>query len=1830
MEIRVLGPVEVVVEGVAVSMGGQKQRTVLALLVVAGGQRVTADQLIAEAYGDEAPDRARRSIHTFISTLRRTFGEMLRSDRRGYVLDVVDESVDARRFEADLRAGRELIDSDPDAASETLRRALAEWRGHAYSDVDVREVLGVEIARLNELRTAAVEVRIEADLARGLHLDLVGELGALIAEHPLRERLRAHHMLALYRSGRQAEALRSYTTARAMLVEELGVEPSPDLQELELRILDQDPDLTVDLRPSIEAMAVVACDATPSTPSMPERERQLTRLHQAFDTAALDAGVRFIDVRGTTIYGVFPSIDRAGDAAQRVARAGGRVALDHGEVDVTDSDVTGPPVTRAARLSAVANVGQVLLSAEAHRALSAGPGEGWTVRSLGHHRLAGTQEPDPIFQLVTPDQQNDFGPLLLNRRPAAAPTQARAPLSGYEMRQLRKTDDVGSVYEAYQPSLGRSVHLRMLPADLVDDPQFIRRFEAEMHRVASIHHPAIVSVLDFWRDPDSAVVVYEPIDASSSFDPSRPDALDVLMTVAEAIARAHERGVVHGGLRSDAITVDEHGNPYVHGLGLAPIVSGSVQLDATAMTAPEAIGEAPTPAADVYALGVLAAEALAGERWHPDQGPPDIDGAVGDIVRACLDPDPAARPPTAGDFIASFTDGLARPMVLKRAARNPYKGLAAFTEVDAIDFFGRTELVDRLVDDVAHHRVTAVAGPSGIGKSSAVKAGVVPRLRSGGASVVVTDMTPGSDPFESLADALSRVAVTVPGPLVRSLADEAVRLGDVVGSVLPVGAELLLVIDQFEEVFTLATGPDADAFLAMLERELHADGGPVRVVLTIRADFLDRPLAHPRFGALIADRTVMVHGPSREELADIITLPAAAVEVQVEPALVEAICDDAAAQPGALPLVEHVLTELFDARTSDTLTVGAYHQAGGLAAAVGRSAEAAYLGLNPDDQTTARAALMGLVSVGEDAADTRRRVRLAQLIRSGLDQASLERVLDAFVKRRLVVLDHDPRTHQPTAEVAHEALISEWDRLRDWLDEAREDLLMARRIESAARDWTASDGDSSFLLRGGRLEQAEAWHARAGEAITDQETDFLAESRRSAAAEAKQRRRNRRRLTTVLATALAITVALAAVANNARTAADRRATENRVAELASTARLTAETDADLSLLLAIEAHELSGQLGQRPSGEVMVALQEAVQETRLVTRVPHGEFVAAFNPDGDTFVADVGPRSSDLAVYSADTFDLLRTVELPVKPGDAAFSPDGSILAVTPEPDGDDADEPGTSVYLVETDGYTEFGRLEGVCCTARPEFSPDGRFITASSAFSTLSWDLTDLDRPPVQWRNDSGGYTSDSSALATIIGTEGSTDVGFYDPVSGELLDQKTLPVPRILGLDLHPTRDLMLVNGQLWEFDGLSPQLDLGLANEPRGVFASSGDRVALVNDSREMVVAGLDGSGRIRLPAPVHVLSDDAFSPDGRLVAVVTALGETSIWDTSTSGPRALRNIESSATTALQMYVSPDGLNLSTVEAAGSVATVRRYDFDTGQLAAQSGGFWAVPWLPAVSPSGLYAAGANDPESGRIEELDTRTIIYEEPCVSPSGIHDSGDFSLNRRTCGARFQGATVRVSDGKTLWADFYPIAFGPAGTPSEGLIAEGWTGGVGLRRLPDGNFINDPGALLPPPGGMGPPRFSPDGGLILMGSDDNGGWVVDVAAFAGGAMGLDIVATVLAEGEFVNTVAAGPNVFATAHADAIRTWDRATNELWFELPVDGSVVPDVAISPDGSTLMYLDADGVIKRMLLNPDELVAFARSRVTRDFTEQECERYSIAEDCSVYATAVDDDPGA
>ncbi|MDQ3874040.1 MAG: protein kinase, partial [Actinomycetota bacterium] len=1132
-----LGPLEAWVDGSPVRLGGRKQRTALALLAANAGKAVATDDLIDGVWGEEPTAAARSTLHTYISNLRQGLGDVIVRDGGGYRLELEPQQVDAFEFEQAVSLARELAATDQAQAAQTLRRALALWRGHPYADVAGSLPLDIEARRLEQLRLEAVEARIDAELALGRHAELTGELEVLCEENPVRERIRAQHMLALYRSGRQAEALRAYQKTRAYLADELGLDPSPQLQELERLILNQDRSLLLEAEPQVQTRAFLLTDVEASTALWElhtEAMRAAMAEHDRIVMGAVEAeGGQVVKRVGDGVDIAFADAGAALSAAQAIQTAlarvdwretgplGVRMAIDVGEVEARGGDYFGPVLNRAGRLLAAAHGGQVLLSGDAQAALSAR--SGWQAKALGEFRFKGVGAPVTVFQLVVDGLPADFPPLRIDRPlPGAARTGFGRSVRGYELREQVGAGDFGVVYRAYQPSVGREVAIKVIRPELVNQAAFIRRFEAEAQLVAQLEHPHVVSLYDYWRDPEGAYLVMRWLRGGSlrqalERGPWKVEAASRLLAqVGSALAYAHRQGVVHRDLKPANVLLDEEGHAYLSDFGIAArlsdpddprrLVSGS-----PAYLPPEEVaGEAHTPRSDLYGLGLLTFELLTGEP-PPMDGPlpplsahrPELPAPLDDLIARATALDPDERYDSVDEFLAAFgrATGADTPSLADTytPAENPYKGLRAFGEGDAEHFFGRDALVAQLAAAVGEHRLVAVVGPSGIGKSSAVKAGLVPALRGGALPGserwLVADLFPGAYPFEDLAAALLRVAVERPDDLVEELARDELGVRRTVKRILPAGSELLLIVDQFEELFTLTTDEELRRrFLDGLTALAADPRAPVRLVVTLRADFLDHPLRYPEFGELLGAGLVTVPAPSEDELAEAIERPAATVGVRFEPGLVSQIVADVHDQPGALPLLQYALTELFAARTSDVLTLEGYRATGGVVGALGRRAEELYARLDAPAKRACRQVFLRLVAVDPAGQDTRRRVRSRELRGLELEAGALDAILGRYGEHRLLSFDREPLTRTPTVEVAHEAILDQWERLRSWIDERREDLLFHRRLAEAMAEWEDAGRDPEYLPREGRLVQFEAWAGATDLALTAGEREFLAEA----------------------------------------------------------------------------------------------------------------------------------------------------------------------------------------------------------------------------------------------------------------------------------------------------------------------------------------------------------------------------------------------------------------------------------------------------------------------------------------------------------------------------------------------------------------------------------------------------------------------------------------------------------------------------------------------------------------------------------------------------------------
>jgi len=454
---------------------------------------------------------------------------------------------------------------------------------------------------------------------------------------------------------------------------------------------------------------------------------------------------------------------------------------------------------------------------------------------------------------------------------------------------------------------------------------------------------------------------------------------------------------------------------------------------------------------------------------------------------------------------------------------SPYQGLQYFDEKDSDRFFGRELLTAKLVNRLSQTRFLAIIGASGSGKSSLIRAGVIPALRRGEAladgSMPPTDsgrlefrlFTPGGHPLEALAATLLCEAdsVSLIASLQQEMAENPRSLALAARRLLAQldQPRLFLVIDQFEELFTQChNDQERRTFIQNLLAAVEPNESlPISVVMILRADFYARLADFDQLRELVSHQQEFIGAMTRDELFQAIVRPAALGNWKIEEGLVKVFLDDIGDEPGALPLLSHALRETWLRRRGRTMTLSGYTESGGIRGAIAKTAETIFSQrLTPQQQPIARMIFMRLAELGDDSQDTRRRATFSELITRSTDQATIEAVLSILVDARLVTTGIFEPDNTETIEVAHEALIREWPTLQQWLNEDRESLVLQRQVTDAANEWLKFDRDPGALYRGARLQQALAWADKNSSSLSLNEQEFLDASRLAAEKEARQ------------------------------------------------------------------------------------------------------------------------------------------------------------------------------------------------------------------------------------------------------------------------------------------------------------------------------------------------------------------------------------------------------------------------------------------------------------------------------------------------------------------------------------------------------------------------------------------------------------------------------------------------------------------------------------------------------------------------------------------------------
>ncbi len=447
---------------------------------------------------------------------------------------------------------------------------------------------------------------------------------------------------------------------------------------------------------------------------------------------------------------------------------------------------------------------------------------------------------------------------------------------------------------------------------------------------------------------------------------------------------------------------------------------------------------------------------------------------------------------------------------------NPFRGLEVFREEDAPFFFGRENVVQQLLDYFQNHRFLAVIGPSGSGKSSVVQAGLIPALKSRGAKseerkaldrssspstlrpLPYALFTPQDDPFRELAIAL-RPLISSPSysAIIEALMDAEKELEYISRGICRDSGEarLLLIIDQFEEVFTQTTDEHKrQRFFASLLNTVESPNCPILIVLTMRSDFLGKCAAYADLNTFVIDHLFQIGPMAPQDLREAIEAPAHLVGLEFDEGLVTRILKDAVSAPGGLPLIEHALLELYERRRGNKLTTYAYDIIGGISGALVKRAEAEFARLKPVQQEILRKMfVLRLIQPGEGTEDTRRRATKEELLATGDNAKEADAVLQQWTNARLLTTTCDEEKKQEIVDVTHEALIRAWPCVQNWLKEARETSRLLGLVRHATHQWLASDKSIDYLWLGAQLARAEELYVKHAEDLTLSEKDFIEE-----------------------------------------------------------------------------------------------------------------------------------------------------------------------------------------------------------------------------------------------------------------------------------------------------------------------------------------------------------------------------------------------------------------------------------------------------------------------------------------------------------------------------------------------------------------------------------------------------------------------------------------------------------------------------------------------------------------------------------------------------------------
>jgi WD40 repeat protein len=1042
---------------------------------------------------------------------------------------------------------------------------------------------------------------------------------------------------------------------------------------------------------------------------------------------------------------------------------------------------------------------------------------------------------------------------------------------------------------------------------------------------------------------------------------------------------------------------------------------------------------------------------------------------------------------------------------------------------------------------------------------------------------------------------------------------------------------VLLVIDQFEELFTLCRDEfERQAFIDNLVTALSfPEDGLLTLILTIRADFYAHLAQYPELREAVAKHQEFIGPMTSEELRRAIEEPAQRGEWEFEPGLVDLILRDVGDEPGALPLLSHALLETWKRRNGRTLTLAGYHDAGGVRGAIAQTAESVYQQLTPQEQVVARDIFLRLTELGEGTEDTRRRASFDELIPRGETAAGTHAILTRLADARLVTL------HQDSAEVAHEALIREWPRLREWLNEDREGLHLHRQITESANEWELLERDSGALLRGARLIQARDFLNNNPYALNNDELAFLQASEAQEAKEiwekeeqqrrelnaaqklaetesarAVEQQRSARRLRWfALGLAVFLLAALGAawLAYNQRNIADANFLAAERIRIASQAQIALDNGegGDVPALLSLQ----SLKLGYSPDADASLlnALKRGFTKQSFVghTNLVWG---SSFSPDGRTLLTSSGDSTARLWDLEMGSATVRMTPPMPAIT-QASFTPDGRYVVFG---------GPGDTMYSWDPVANQELRQYKGTVAGSWGfDISSDGKFIVTADDDGGKLFDfetgelVLSIPLPyatPAQFSPDDRYIALSSRDNIARI----------YDRTTGAEVHQfkNDAFVPWI---SYSPDGECLLTtsgdSAQLWDIE--TEQLALRLVGHDGDVLYGG-----FSPNGKFIVTGGADKTARIwdittgnelyRLTGHTGRILWAEFSPDGRYLTTASEDRTARLWDLQAARePETIPTFNREVWGDFQTALSPDG-------------EFALYGFDR---ALNAEGIWNLKsgertYLPledlahvvgfvafAFSPDNRFLLGGGEDNSLLMWDAATGKKIHALP--GHTGPIVNVNFSPNGKYLLSASEDMTARLWDAQTgnplqQFTGHQGPVRAAASSPNGDLVLSGSEDNT--ARLWDANSGKQLFELSGHTAPILAVALSPDGKYALTGSDDQTArlWNVETGKPARQFIGhTDSVSQVAFSPD-------GSHVLTGSLDQTARLWNTATGEQVREFADHASHVMFAGFGDNGDSVVTADIQAIY-RWRTRLDDVIGFTCAELTRDLTTEERELYGI-----------------